>query len=241
MASAIAFLFVSCFAFNSDLLACSKPGSDAECKVSGVVRDYKGKLRSIAMWEDRNPRYASSMRDIVTLPVFEMARFLSRSPEFQVVLEKLESDRKQTYSREKRKTYVPDPKGKYVRETGVALWIPKDPSRKLGIYKQPSGEPYFYSNYASSSARELVGRFEVNELSRDAKFHLLIHTHPWGTVPSDHDQETARRGIVSMVLSEKGGEPTVYIFQGAGPVWEVPTRLFKSREASKDSVFVAQN
>lgn len=91
--SAIAFLIVSCFAAKSDLSARNHSNANSECELAGPVRDYRGKIQSIAMWEDRNPRQASNLREIATLSVFEMTRFFERSPEFQAILEKLESDR----------------------------------------------------------------------------------------------------------------------------------------------------
>ena len=193
-------------------------------RLTSTLCDYAGHPVSITLWKTRRPRTASRWEEISNPDIAEMVAFLRGSKTFQEILERLEADRTARYIRAGKQGYVGDPRGKLVRETMIVVWIPKN-GGELGVYRQHSGETYAHSDFLKHSIYSSMRTHCDVTLTSEAEFHVRIHTHPMGTVPSMVDLAEALPSLVDMVVSEKGGIPTIFVYTATGPGWELPAAL----------------
>jgi len=212
------------------------PASDgSNARLNGALFDYNGHTISIAMWQARQPRTASRVEDISSRSVREIVTFLRGSRNFHEIIEKLEAERKERFVRVKNMRgvrYVRDPHGASVRETGIVVWIPRGPGQ-LGVYAQRRGGIYIHSDFSDDPKGDtLVTPCDVI-INAGAKYQVRVHTHPWGTVPSAGDLENTAAAVADLIVSEKDGIPTVYVYSAWGSVWELPTALFRPVSATQ--------
>lgn len=204
--------------------------------------NYRGNQDSVRMWKSRHPKSVDRLEKISSPEVFEIVAYLQNSRRFHEVIEKLERDRRQLYTWHRGKGHVPHSRGRFVRETAVVVWIPKNGSG-LGLYQQDSGEAYSYGEFSDRLRSAWVSTPCDVTLTGEAAYHIRLHTHPLGTVPSMVDLHHAIPGLVDIVVSEKKGTPMLYVYSASGTSWELPTALFLPRGSPyrETEMFVAEN